>query len=203
MFKFYLANIKEVNEESIKDLSEYRINKAFSFKNDKDKLLSLSAGIALNKALKEYNLKEKDLITNVNEFNKPYFKDRKDIKFNLSHSIDTSICVLSQNEVGVDIEKLRKYNKKLSLKYFSKEEVDYINKSINKDESFTRIRTLKESFLKCIGKGLILNMNEISFLLNENEVKVIQNIIKKKFNFKEFRIDDNFIAVCEEIYNKL
>lgn len=199
MFKFYLGNIKEVNEESIKDLSIYRINKALSFKNEKDKLLSLSAGIALNKALKEYNLKEKDLITDINEFGKPYFKDRNDIKFNLSHSFDTSICVISQNEIGVDIEKKRKYNEKLSLKYFSKEENDYINKSINKDESFTRIWTLKESFLKCIGQGLILNMNEISFLLNDNEIKIIQNIVNKKFEFNEFRIENYFISICEKI----
>ncbi len=197
--KIYLVNINSIKDEAIKDLSGYRIKKASGYRLETDKLLCLAAGIALNKGLKEFNLKEKDLTIKENLYGKLYFEERDDIKFNLSHSKDTAIAVISSKEVGCDIEKLRKYNEKLSYKYFSKEENDFINKSKNKDESFTRIWTLKESFLKAIGIGLIQNMNEFSIIPNETHVEIKQNIDKRKWSLKEIKIGDNYISICEEI----
>ena len=199
MMKIYLVNINSIKDEDIKDLSEYRIKKASNYRLESDKLLCLAAGIALNKGLKEYNLKEKDLIVKENKYGKLFFENKKDIKFNLSHSKDTAIAVISNKEVGCDIEKLRKYNEKIANKYFSKGENEFINKSEDKDESFTRIWTLKESFLKAIGIGLIQNMNEISIIPNDISIEIKQNIDERKWIFKEIKLDDNYISICEEI----
>lgn len=198
MAKLYLVNIKSIKEEDIKNLSAYRIKKADAFINEKDKLLSLAAGIALNEGLKEFNLKEKDLKISEKEFGKPYFKDRKDIKFNLSHSKDTSIAVISSKEVGCDIEKLRNYNSKIVEKCFSNEEKEFIKNSKNIDEGFTRIWTLKESFFKSIGKGLNFNMNEVSIIPRNDYIELKQSIDKRNWVLSEIKIDDNYVAICEE-----
>ncbi len=200
MIKLYLVNINSIKEEDIKNLSAFRINKANSFTNEKDKLLSLAAGIALNEGLKEFNLLERDLEITINEFGKPYFKDRDDIKFNLSHSVDSSICVISSKDVGCDIEKLRKYNKKIANKCFSDEEKEFIVNSSNIDEAFTRIWTLKESFFKAIGNGLSFNMNGVSINPKENYIEIKQNIDSRNWKLSETKIDGNYIAICEEDY---
>ena len=197
--KIYLVNINSIKEEDVKDLSEYRIKKARNYRLESDKFLCLAAGVALNKGLKEYNLKEKDLIVKENKFGKLFFENKKDIKFNLSHSKNTAIAVISSKEVGCDVEKLRKYNEKIANTYFSKDENEFINKSEDKDESFTRIWTLKESFLKAVGIGLIQNMNEISIIPNDISIEIKQNIDDRKWIFKEIKLDDNYISICEEI----
>ncbi len=199
MAKLYLVNINSIKNEDIKELSKYRIQKSNNFKVEKDRLLSLAAGIALNNGLKEFSLKEKDLEIKEDKFGKLFFENRKDIKFNLSHSEEIAISVISSKEVGCDVEKIRKYNEKLASKYFSEEENDFIEKSENKDESFTRIWTLKESFLKAIGVGLISNMNEISIVPNKDKIKILQNIDKRKWRLEEIHINDYYISICEEI----
>ena len=198
MTKLYLVNTKSVREEDINNLSSLRIKKANSFVDEKDKLLSLAAGIALDKGLKEIGLNEKDLDIEINEYGKPYFKDQTNIKFNLSHSIDTSICVISSKEVGCDIEKIRKYNAKIVNKCFSNEEQGFIKKALNKNEAFTRIWTLKESFLKAIGKGVDFNMNNITIIPQENNIIIKQNIDNRNWKLNEIKIEDNYIAICEE-----
>ncbi len=199
MAKLYITNINFINENDLVDLSDYRINKSYNFKNKKDILLSLAVGISLNKGLKEYNLKEKNLLIKETKFGKLFFENRKDIKFNLSHSGEIGIAVLSNKEIGCDIEKIRKYDKKIALKYFSKEENLFINNSEDKNEAFTRIWILKESFLKAIGIGLIQNMNEISIIPSSNMIKINQKIDRRNWKIEEKRIDDYFIAICEEI----
>lgn len=198
MAKLYLVNIKSIKKEDIKDLSAFRIEKASSFVNEKDKKLSLAAGIALNRGLEEFGLIEKDLVIKTNDFGKPYFKDYPNIKFNLSHSIDTSICVISSKEVGCDIEKIRKYNEKIINKCFSKEEKEFIEKSSNIDDAYTRIWTLKESFFKAIGSGLNFNMNEVSIVPYENNVVLKQNLDQRIWKLNEIKINNNYIAICEE-----
>ena len=198
MTKLYLVNTKSVREEDINNLSSLRIKKANSFVDEKDKLLSLAAGIALDKGLKEIGLNEKDLDIEINEYGKPYFKDQANIKFNLSHSIDTSICVISSKEVGCDIEKIRKYNAKIVNKCFSNEEQGFIKKALNKNEAFTRIWTLKESFLKAIGKRVDFNMNNITIIPQENNIIIKQNIDNRNWKLNEIKIEDNYIAICEE-----
>lgn len=199
MSKIFIKNINFIKKNDVNELSEYRIKKSQSYINEKDTLLCLAAGIALNEGLKEFELKEKDLIINYNENGKPSFKDYNDIKFNLSHSKEYAIAVISNEEVGCDIEFLRKYNDKISKKYFSKEEQEYIDNSLNKDESFTRIWVLKESFLKALGIGLINNMKEISIIPNDDKIKINQKISKKNWFLKEMFLDKYYIAVCEEI----
>lgn len=71
---------------------------------------------------------------------KPYFPDRRDICFNLSHSHGAAVCAVHDRSVGVDIEKLRRAPKRLAG------EMD--------DLAFFRLWTAKEASVKRDGKGI-------------------------------------------------
>ncbi len=71
---------------------------------------------------------------------KPYFPDRPDVCFNLSHSHGAAVCVLHDKPVGVDVEKLRPAPKRLA---------DGLT-----DEAFFRLWTAKEATVKRRGEGI-------------------------------------------------
>ena len=50
---------------------------------------------------KDYNISDYEII--YNEYNKPYLKNEK-IYFNISHSNGTIVLVISDKEIGVDVE---------------------------------------------------------------------------------------------------
>ena len=71
---------------------------------------------------------------------KPYFPERPDICFNLSHSHGAAVCAIHDRPVGVDVEKLRPAPKRLAGGL--------------KDEAFFRLWTAKEATVKRRGEGI-------------------------------------------------
>lgn len=83
---------------------EYRRKKIDAYKTDADKKLSLAVGTLLSYALKKENIEESTLELICTPNGHPYFKNRKDIFFSLSHSGKYAMCVISDSEVGCDVE---------------------------------------------------------------------------------------------------
>ncbi len=164
----------------------------------KDRNLSFAAGIALDRALKEYRLREKDVIIEQNEFHKPYLKDYPEVHFNLSHSGKKAICAISDKEVGCDIEEIKDPVTEVISRCFSKEEQAYIEKSIDKREAFYRIWVAKESFLKAIGTGINDDMTRFSTIPKGDTILLMQNIDKKTWVITEKKTEGYIYAVCTE-----
>ena len=97
---------------------------------------------------------------------KLYCKNADGLKFNISHSQSTVAVVVSQKEVGIDIETIRPLNLKLAQKICTHEELEYVFEHTPSDEDFEQstnidyvrrfleIWTLKEAYLKCEGTGI-------------------------------------------------
>lgn len=99
------------------------------------------------------------------EYGKPYLADRPDLAFSLSHSASAMVIALGRNcRLGVDLEicKLRTGLSALVDKCFSKEEIEYWNKlsETQKTVEFYRFWTRKEAFVKAIGRGIALGLNQ-------------------------------------------
>lgn len=196
MIKIYFDDVGSISSFNINELSSSRIEKANKYINQEDRKLSLLAGKVLDIGLKEFNLKEKDVIIQYNKYGKPYLKDYPSIFFNLSHSNKKAMCAISNKEVGCDIEYIKQNRPQIVKKYFSNLEKEYLENSNNIDEDFYKIWVGKESFLKAIGKGLNKQMYNFSIIPNENKINLIQDIDKRNWKIDEGKIDNYIYAIC-------
>ena len=97
------------------------------------------------------------------ENQKPYLKEPEGFYFNISHSENKAAVAISDCEIGVDLEKIRKFDKKTCERFFSREDLNYIT-SENCDIRFTEIWTRKEAFIKLHA----LNLSHLKTAETEN-----------------------------------
>ena len=105
-----MKQIYKLNTEILEDsetflgfyekLSEKRRQKIDSYRMKKDKMLSLGAGILIDKGLENFGLREASVRIAEGTYGKPYFPDYPDIHFNVSHSEKMVIAVFADIEVG-------------------------------------------------------------------------------------------------------
>ena len=76
------------------------------------------------------------------------------IHFNLSHCRKAVACVVSDNEVGIDVECLGRYKDSLARHICNDEELARITSVANPDTEFTRLWTQKEAVVKLTGRGI-------------------------------------------------
>lgn len=105
----------------------------------------------LSNILKEKEVKDYKIVTN--KYGYPYFENINDLYFNLSNKDEYTICGMSNNRIGVDIEKIT-FKTRVFDKYYTDKEKEYVLNSSNRDEAFTKIWVMKESYVKMLGIGL-------------------------------------------------
>ncbi|MGL4949082.1 MAG: 4'-phosphopantetheinyl transferase family protein, partial [Anaeroplasmataceae bacterium] len=117
--------------------------------------------------------------------NKPYLEQKdfigRDIYFNISHSKSCVVCVVSESEIGVDVEDIKSYNDKVPKRICNENELSTIESSVNKDYELTKIWTKKESYFKYLGDTNV-SFKDFDY----------QNVI-----FKSYDVDNYIITVCE------
>lgn len=137
-------------------------------------------------ALKDSKIFCLNLEIEANDNGKPYFKARNDIFFNISHSKEYIICAIAPFEIGCDIEKIRDVKQSIANRFFTRDESNFVMDQ----DSFFRLWTLKESFVKAIGTGLNTPLNSFNIGLNLNPITVKYNSTKKYYYFLEPFIDN-------------
>lgn len=144
---------------------------SFDYKNNSHKFL--------NEILKkEYLISNYEVVTNIN--GKPYLKNCS-LFFNISNKKDMIGIVISNEEIGLDIEYIESLEIKNDsiLKYFfTNREREYIKN--NKDLLLTW--TKKESYIKLLG-GRLADCKDI-------------DVFELKTKFKSIQIDDYIITIC-------
>ena len=199
--KYCIENINNSSylDEDYSTIKQNKKNAIDKIKNLDDKKRAILGEQLLIKGLqKYYNINYDDVNIRLNKNGKPYISDDNynHIKFNISHSNDYSICAFSCNEIGVDIEKIRKVDIKTINQFATTNEINYILSSEN--QVFRRlftIYTLKESYFKMLGYNLN-NIKNIEFTINKNNVSCSDS--KTKFKIIN-TIDDYIISFCERI----
>lgn len=110
-------------------------------------------------------------------YGKPYFKTLGEIHFNISHCDRGVVCIVSDNNVGIDIECINPFDEELAEYVANQEELKVILNHPNPALAFTILWTKKESLCKLTGKG-IDTRKEIQEILSLNPVK-FQTIINE------------------------
>lgn len=131
---------------------------------------NVSSKELLDYALEDYaNIKGYELT--YNEYKKPYLKDIP-LYFSISNTKNITICAISDNEIGVDIE-YKQYKEQIKEKAFTKAELELINKSTDKETTFTTMWTIKESFVKMLGIGLSYGLSRVNSIEIKENVQII------------------------------
>lgn len=205
MITILVANIKEkISEEQLRIFETYlnheRVNKLKKFKFKEDYLRSLYGEVLVRYLVnKNFSISNSQIKINYSEYGKPYIENLKDFQFNISHSGDWVVCAYGRENIGVDIEKIGTAYLDISEKYFSKSEYEMLCKK-TKDEKnnyFYQLWTLKESYLKYIGKGLSVSLNSFSIIENNKKfyIKGLENnVILKQYKFN----NEYIISVCSK-----
>ena len=145
-----------------------RIKKYNQYSSNKNKLNCLASYLLL-----WFSLKQNSLIKNAPYFTysynkKPYIAENKNIFFNISHTQGCVICAISDNEIGVDVEKVRPINLKISKKICTPSEQKLLDKSSNKLHFLLKMWTKKESYVKMKSGNIFLNCSKINTISLSN-----------------------------------
>lgn len=95
------------------------------------------------------------------ENGKPFFPALP-LRFSLSHSDIFVACAVAEYEIGLDIQKKSVFNEALAKRFFSPAEQRYIRENADRDNAFTEIWCLKESYIKATGEGLARSLSDFS-----------------------------------------
>lgn len=171
----------------------------YHFRNDY--LRSLYGEVMVRKAIeRKTGIEDKAITFHYNKYGKPYIYDLPNIHFNISHSGDWVVCVLSGFRCGIDIEEITKPHLDIAKRYFTKAEYETLN-SMSGDaqkEYFYDLWTLKESYIKWMGKGLMVPLNSFEFEKKDGRY-IINNYSDNQLRFKQFKIADGYkMALCSE-----
>ena len=177
MVKLYYAEITKLYdekcfEEKINQIKEKRQVRILEHCQKKDRCRSLAASLLLKKDLEKEGICDEEVCFAEEGGGKPEVL-QKDLFFNLAHAQDLAVCVISDQEVGVDVERKdrlegRKQNRKLQIakKILTPEEWILWEKAGCQTEELISVWTKKESYVKMTGKGLTVNLTTIDNLSN-------------------------------------
>lgn len=98
---------------------------------------------------------------------KPWFPQYPNLHFSVSHSQGLSLCALSREEVGCDIELVRARKEGFPAYALSGEELGWFEGRGRRWEDFYTLWTLKEARAKCTGEGLVPPVRDIPVPLIE------------------------------------
>ncbi|MGN0462429.1 MAG: 4'-phosphopantetheinyl transferase family protein [Ruminococcus sp.] len=192
MVKTYILNTdaldnRELFEKKLDTVDKERRKKILRLPKNTPQKQSLGAGLLIKTFVGD--------ITSYGIGGKP---QALETQFNISHSGRYVVLSVSNEPVGVDIELLQRGRRKIASKFFTLEENIQIDQSYDPDRTFTRLWTLKEAFLKCIGTGIGRNLRKTSINLNGGDIRVEQNINNNPYYFKEYNIEGYQLSVCSE-----
>ena len=105
--QIYIADVACLRNEKLFAECYGSVNKRRQAKIDrmrfyKDKRLSLGAEVLLQQACRDFGISYKDAFVAENKYGKPYFTN-VGLEFNLSHSGERVMCIMSEQSVGCDV----------------------------------------------------------------------------------------------------
>lgn len=184
-------------------VTEGRRSKADKLRFNEDKCRCIAAGLLLNYALRQEKVdnhseivmvdiikacdgydKSYDYKIKYQKKGKPYFKDYKELNFNITHSGKYVACAISDKPIGIDMEGNRKDVCSVARRFFNKDESEWVcmaESESEQKERFLKIWTFKEAYSKMTGDGIALCLKQPYFQSLKN-----LNVIEK--SFEEYRI---------------
>lgn len=192
--QIYYAKIKPLRKEEKYDfyfnrLPKSRQKRASGHLHKDDKIRSVAAFTLLMKLLNDNHITYQNSDFKINKDGKLYLANSK-IYLNIAHGGNYVIAGISNYPIGVDVENIKRekrYRQIVDL-VFNPQEKRKFRRSFRKKRFFYRAWTTKESYVKCIGKGLQVGMTTID----------IPSLEKEGYQFKLFFLKNHQFAICSK-----
>ena len=161
-----------------------------SIKNIDKKMQHTHARNRLRECLRKLNIPENAEISQ-GAHGKPFLTSYP-VYFNLSHADGIAACITADTECGIDCEKVRSFPPRVMKRVFSENELRLAEKTPahERDLMFFRLWTLKEAFVKAIGRGISYPMKTVEFSFAED--RIITGA--KGFTFKQYIIHGEYVV---------
>lgn len=164
----WIVKLDEFPEEDGRDLSAEELDRADRFLRPQIKDRFIKRRSILRKLLSKYlSIKPNEIVIKQTKLGKPYVVNfGNQIYFNISHSQEYVLYGFSREaEIGVDIEFIdpKIEAELISNHFFSPGEIETISNASpeNRAEVFFRHWTIKEAYIKLVGKGLTYPLDQV------------------------------------------
>lgn len=177
-------------------LNKNQIEIMFKYKKENDRINYAATKAIVNMLFSKIEkLKYQEIRWQCGKYNKPYIENKGKIKFNISHTIECSIVTFSRNNIGVDIENLKRnidYSEIKNNFFMNSEKILTLN-------DFYKHWVSKEAYLKYKGVGLTQSLESVEVIdENDNVVKVVdrKNNIQKEILIFDKEKENFIFAIC-------
>ncbi len=202
---FKTCNLKDYEKYLSGEEMESRAK--FVFQKDRDQYL-LTRALARKILSQELGVQFSSLEFKKNQYGKPYLSEfHKEVVFNISHSSGLIVLAVLKNgeTIGIDVEKIdRKINIDIRSTVFSPQEIQdqSMLPEALQQQRFFELWTLKESYMKAIGKGFSLSPKSFSFIFGSEGCKFLENPFEsapEQFAFHLYEINPFYnLAICHQ-----
>lgn len=170
------------NERKLKTMRYYRTE---------DRQLSVAAYALLCYCAKAFGYEIANCQFRYNQYDKPHLENAQ-FEFNISHTTDVVACAIDGSNIGVDVqEKIIDYESVLN-RFFAPQEITVVKQAEEPADIFTKLWTLKESYVKCLGTGIGDNISAYDFSA------LITEKCERLLNYYFFSVDEGMynLSVC-------
>lgn len=159
------------------------------YTSDIDKKLSLYSDLFIRLMLhRKFGISNDEIVISIGKYGKPFVLNFPEFHYNISHTRNAIAVALSCKDVGIDIERILNNQQKIATRCFTADEYKYIyGEQSYQDRRFYEIWTKKEAYIKCVGKGLTMQLNSFNVLDSNSEFKCYS-----------FLRDNYMISICGE-----
>ena len=182
MSVIYAVHLRHIGAAEMVSLwaaaSERRRERANRFVFEADQRRCLAAGELLAHVLARHGVTRREIELAENTHGKPYLIHRPDLHFNVSHSGDWVVCAVGPEELGVDVERCNPDAINVARR-FAPEEFAYIHGGAcpeERTERFTEVWTLKESYVKFLGRGLAVALDAYSVSAEGQRSRLLRGV---------------------------
>lgn len=192
MYQIYLFTQQELLDETFLQKAKALLPKERRLRADRyrqaiDRKNCVLTYLILQTALKD-NFGLKELQIEYGTYGKPYVKDKTDIYFSISHCRLGCAVAVADTPIGVDIQEIRGFSKDVANRVCSNRELAELEVCKDKERTFIRMWTVKESYGKMKGTGILYDMKGVDTdIIAKN--KIVGIIEKEKY----------VVAVCLEV----
>lgn len=177
------------NPKVLEGLSEERREKILRKNHLEGRKEALGAGLLLKEVLVRFGHTQEEI--RINENGKPEIEG---FHFNLSHSHEMAVCVVGEDEVGCDVEKVGAFRENVEKRICSERERVYLE-GFSGDErtrEFYKVWTRKESYVKMTGEGIRFPLCQVEFLQGE----IYRKGQPLPWNLREYEWGEYVLSIC-------